>query len=90
MKELSPIRWWDRFPDCQVAVPPPDTVPEPSSATTVVESKTKQRHDVTTLTPSVCILSPAGQLEPGDRERATQTQRRLEADRGNGRNILAD
>ena len=52
----------------------------------VVESKTKQRHDVTTLTPSVCILSPAGQLEPGDRERATQTQRRLEADRGNGRN----
>ena len=51
----------------------------------VEESKTKQRHDVTTLTPSVCILSPAGQLEPGDRERATQTQRRLEADRGNGR-----
>ena len=38
----------------------------------------------------MCILSPAGQLEPRDKERATQTQRRLEVNRGNGRNIRAE
>ena len=58
VKELSPIHLWHRSPDCQVAVPPPDTVLEPSSATTVEESKTKQKHDVTTLcTQCVCSFT---------------------------------
>ena len=47
VKALSPIRLLHRSPDCQVAVTPPDSVPEPCSATTVEESKTKQKHDVT-------------------------------------------
>ena len=34
----------------------------------------------------MCVFPLADQLEPRDRECATQTQRRLEVDRGNGRN----
>ena len=56
VKELSPIRLWHRSPDCQVAVTPPDTIPEPSSATTVEKSKTKQRHDVT-IPCTQCVFS---------------------------------
>ena len=47
VKALSPIRLLHRSPDCQVAVTSPDSVPERCSATTVEESKTKQKHDVT-------------------------------------------
>ena len=46
VKAQSPMRLLHRSPDCQVAVTPPDSVPEPEH-TTVEESKTKQKHDVT-------------------------------------------
>ena len=46
-KSAVTIRLWHRSPDCQVAVTPPDSVPQPCSATTVEKSKTKQKHDVT-------------------------------------------
>ena len=48
VKALSPIRLLHRSPDCQVTVTPPDSVPEPCSATTVGKSKTKQKYNVTT------------------------------------------
>ena len=72
MKALSLIRLLRRSPDCQGTVKPPDSVPEPCSATTAEKSKTEQKHDVTTP-PSQCVFFQCLDHVSRQRERVYNT-----------------